>query len=383
MTMRIPEAYRLSATGFLASAPRRAIGILLFLLMLGSCGLSACGTPTSSFGSSTSVASAKTTLVVFEAGSLMVPMAEVEKAFEKAHPNIDVQIEAHGSIQVIRHVTELGEDVDVVAVADYSLVPLLMYASFMPDGRPFAEWYIKPATNELVLARSAASKHADEINAGNWYEIIARSDVRLGLSDPRMDAVGYRTLMACKLAEAHYGVQNILRDAIGSSMGNGIVSRDEEGKSYITVSELLEPSDRHISLRGSSMQLISLLESGGIDYTFEYKSVVEQHNLDYVQLPPQVNLGDASMADTYGRVTVKIDFRRFKTVTPVFDGAPIGYGLTIPQNSSHKSEAAEFIRFILGADGGRIFLQCHHPLLVPPECDNVKALPDALKSFFQ
>ena len=346
-------------------------GSLLIVLLLLCVSLPGCGSKE------------KSKLVVFEAGSLIVPFAAIEKEFESTHPNIDVQIEAHGSIQVIRHVTELGEDVDVVAVADYSLVPLLMYASFMPDGKPFADWYIKPATNELVLAYSATSKYADEIDAGNWYEIIARPDVRLGLSDPRMDAVGYRTLMACKLAEFHYGADNILRDAIGRSMGNAITSRVVAGGSLITVPELLEPSDNHVSLRGASMQLIALLESGDIDYTFEYKSVVVQHDLDFIELPPRVNLGDSSLADFYSRVTVKIDFRRFKTVTPEFKGVPIGYGLAIPQNSLQKEAAAEFIRFVLGPEGRRIFEEQHHPPLVPPECDNTAALPGVLKSFFR
>ena len=39
---------------------------------------------------------------------------------------------------------------------------------------------------------------------------------RFGLADPRMDAVGYRTLMLDVLAESYYRQENILRDMIGS-----------------------------------------------------------------------------------------------------------------------------------------------------------------------
>jgi ABC-type molybdate transport system substrate-binding protein len=63
----------------------------------------------------------KTPLRVFCAGSLIRPIDELEKAFEAIHPEVDVLMECHGSIQVIRHVTELHEKIDVVATADHAL----------------------------------------------------------------------------------------------------------------------------------------------------------------------------------------------------------------------------------------------------------------------
>ncbi len=59
----------------------------------------------------------------------------------------------HGSIQVMRHATELHEPIDVVATADASLIPMLMYAMNDPDtGQPYANWYIRFASNHLALA---------------------------------------------------------------------------------------------------------------------------------------------------------------------------------------------------------------------------------------
>jgi molybdate/tungstate transport system substrate-binding protein len=136
-------------------------------------------------------------------------------------------------------------------------------------------------------------------------------------------------------------------------------------------------------LRGASMQCVALLQSGDVDYAFEYKSVVEQMGLDYLELPPEINLGDFSQADYYKKVRVKIDFNRFKTVVPEFEGMPIVYGLAIPRNTEQYAEAVRFIQFVLGPDGQRIFNENHHPPLVPSECDNINALPEALKTFFR
>ena len=321
----------------------------------------------------------RTKLVVFEAGSLMVPLAQVEKEFEAANPDIDVEIQAHGSIQVIRHVTELGAEVDVVAVADYSLIPMLMYHTLMPDGNQYADWYIKPATNQLVLAYTPNSKYAGELHAGNWYEIIARQDVRLGLSDPRMDAVGYRTLMVVKLAESFYNIKNILHNTIASHFTIPITSVPANGVDLITIPELLEPSDKHISLRGASMQLLALLHSNDIDYAFEYKSVAMQQGLNYLELPPEINLGDEKFLANYQQVRVKIDFRRFKSVTPEFTGLPIAYGLTIPANSLRKEAATRFIAFVIGTSGHRIFQEAQHPPLLPAVTDNITRVPSDIR----
>ncbi len=59
--------------------------------------------------------SGKTTLVVYAAGSLIIPFNDLEKVFESKYPQIDVQAQYHGSIQVIRQVTDLHVPIDVVA----------------------------------------------------------------------------------------------------------------------------------------------------------------------------------------------------------------------------------------------------------------------------
>ena len=204
------------------------LSLVLFAAALVGCNSNTSTTSAASTGD-TVLTIGKTKLVVFEADSLMVPFARIEKEFESQNPNIDVEMQAHGSIQVIRQVTELGQDVDVVAVADYSLIPMLMYATKMPDGRLYADWYIKPATNTMVLAYTPQSKYASEINAKNWYLIVSRPDVKFGLADPRMDAVGYRTLMLDSLAESYYHQENILQDMIGSGFKIPITDFTQNG----------------------------------------------------------------------------------------------------------------------------------------------------------
>jgi molybdate/tungstate transport system substrate-binding protein len=323
----------------------------------------------------------KTPLVVFAAGSLIKPFDDLEKAFEAKYPDIDVQSEYHGSIQVMRHATELHEKIDVVATADQALIPLLMYQVNDPDtGKPYASWYLRFATNRLGVAYTAQSKYADEINAENWAEILARPDVRIGIADPRFDASGYRALMVFKLAEDYNGVKDLFSRMFDGQFRYPLKVNEGGGMSIIRVPEILEStSGAHVVIRGASMELLALLESGDLDYAFEYESVIQQHNLKLVALPDELNLGDAAQNEQYGRVTVVLDFKRFASVKPEFTGEQIGYGITIPSNAPHAKEAEQYIAFLFSPEGRKLMEQDHHPMFDPAIVDGYENLPQSLK----
>lgn len=327
-------------------------------------------------------APAKTPLVVFAAGSLILPFADIEKAFEQAHPEIDVQAQYHGSIQVIRHATELHEPIDVIATADASLLPLLAYSATNPDtGEPYAQWTIRFASNRLALAYRAASRYANEITLDNWYEVLARPEVRVGLADPRFDASGYRALMAYALAQDVYGMPSLFRDMFGDQFSYPFGIFREAGLTTITVPEIVETRpEAHLVVRGGSIQLLALLESGDIDYAFEYESVIQQHGLEMLSLPDEINLGAVDLDPTYHTVQVNLDFRRFATVQPEFRGEQIAYGITIPSGAPHPEQAVEFIAFLLGDKGRAVMAADHHPLFAPALVDNFAMLPETLQA---
>jgi molybdate/tungstate transport system substrate-binding protein len=322
----------------------------------------------------------KTQLRMLVAGSLIIPFDELERAFEEQHPDADMLVEGHGSIQCVRHVTELEELADVVAVADYALIPMLMYESTEPETRePYATWHLRFAANQLGIAYTPQSAYADEITADNWYRVVSRPDVLLGLSDPRFDACGYRGLMAAKLSEAYYGDDTILHDLFGSQFSPAIQVETRDGVETILVPETLRPKeDSGLVMRGSSVRLLGLLESGDLDYAFEYESVSRQHRLEFLALPPEIDLSNEARAADYARVSVSLEFQRFASVKPEFVGGPIIYGITIPSNAPHPDLAAEFIRFLVGPEGQAIMAHNQHPMIVPPVADNAEALPTKL-----
>lgn len=325
----------------------------------------------------------KTGMRVLCAGSLMMPFNEIEAAFEAQHPDIDVLVEGHGSIQVIRHVTELHEESDVMVVADYSLIPMMMYNTEIPEtGESYTDWYITFATNSLGIAYTPSSRYAGEINGDNWHEILSRPDIKLGMADPRLDACGYRALMLLSLAETYYRDDSLFEGVLGTF--NPAIELVPQGTATrITVPEIIHPESEKIVLRGSSIRMLALLESGDIDYAFEYRSVSEQHNLEFVGLPPEIDLGSVEYTGGYGNATVLLDFHRFSSVRPEFIGQPIIYGVTMPRNAPHPEKAVEFIQFLFGPESRRIFDENCQALLDPIRADNLPQVPQELAPLLQ
>ena len=319
----------------------------------------------------------ETKLKVIYAGSLIVPFEEIEKQFESMHPGVDVQIEGHGSIQAIRQVTDIHKEVDVLAVADYSLIPDMMYAT--PSGEDYADWYVKFATNQMVIAYNNQSKYADEITESNWYEILARPDVTFGFSNPMLDSCGYRTLMVTQLAESYYDNQTIF-DVLIACNFEPTISVTKEGDTYIVfVPEIFEPHAGKVVVRGGSVQLLALLEYGGLDYTFQYKSVAQQHGLRFVELPDQIDLSSTEYEDDYKKVKVRLGFQRFSAVDTERVGSPIFYAVTIPKNAPQPELAVAFVQFVIGEEGQKILGNLEQPSLVPAEGSGL--VPFALEPF--
>ncbi|MCD6348283.1 MAG: tungstate ABC transporter substrate-binding protein WtpA [Candidatus Korarchaeota archaeon] len=284
---------------------------------------------------------------VFHAGSLTVPLKEIVKEYDG---NVEIRLEGSGSVEAAGKITELGKRADILASADYRLIPSMMYPNY-------ADWYVIFATNEIVLAYTEKSKYADEINSENWSQILMRDDVKFGFSDPNKDPCGYRSVMTLLLASKLYNVplDELLRE--NTNM------RIEGTEAWVP--DPVEVKVERIVIRPKSVELISLLEAGSLDYAFEYKSVAVQHNLKYVDLPSQIDLGspDDKMVAVYSKAVVHIfvgsDKERKLT------GAPIAYGLTIPKVAENKEGALKFVKFIL-TKGLDIFDRLGQPAVRPP-----------------
>ncbi len=305
------------------------------------------------------------TVKVFHAGSLAVPLAEAESQFEALNPDVDVRRESMGSISAVRQITDVGKNGEVLASADYTLIPSMMYPEY-------ADWYVRFATNDIVLAYNPElSMYADEITPENWYEILRKDGVIFAFSNPNLDPCGYRAVMVFQLAELHYGDEQIFDDLILDNTGITI-TEEGEGTYLIKTPEDQKPNTEKVDIRPKSVELVAFVEEGGLDYAFEYRSVAVQHNLAFVDLPEPIDLSKVEYADFYKKV--KLETADGKTKT----GKPIVYGITVPTNAENPELGLEFVKFVIGDAGQKIFSDMGQPPIVPPEGSG--NLPEELKS---
>jgi molybdate/tungstate transport system substrate-binding protein len=222
-------------------------------------------------------------------------------------------------------VTELGKTPDILALADYAIIPKLLIPAH-------TDWYGTFATNSLVLAYRDESQGAFDLNVQNWYRVLLRDGIRTGRSDPALDPAGYRTLMVWQMAEAYY--------------------------QQPTLARLLQNASPPRYMRPKEADLTALLQLGELDYIWTYASIARTNGFRWLDLPPEINLSDPAQAANYQRARVALPGGdRSAKDSVVFVGEPIVYALTILKNAPHPDIAEAFVRFLYSPAGQRILAE--------------------------
>jgi len=291
----------------------------------------------------------KGTVVMFHAGSLTMPFEAMEKQFEARYPGVDLQREASGSQAAARKVTDLNKPCDIMASADFKVIDKLLIPRY-------ADWNIRFATNQLVLCYTDKSKYSKKVNARNWHEILQRKDVVWGHSDPNLDPCGYRALMVLQLAEKYYKKPGMYEKILANRpLAN---------------------------VRPKSVELVSLLQTGNMDYAWEYLSVAVQHGLKYVALPDKINLGNYKEDPFYSQAMVKVTGKKPGEYMDM-KGESVTYGITLIKDAPNKEAAIAFLEYMLDPKGGlKILKDQGQPPFIPCRVPTEKmksVLPEKLK----
>jgi molybdate/tungstate transport system substrate-binding protein len=292
-------------------------------------------------------------LTIFHAGSLTVPFAAIEKAFEAKYPDVDVLREAGGSTKMARLISKEGKSADIMASADFKVID----NNLIPN---FADWNIRFASNQLVLCYTDNSRFAKEINSHNWYEILLKKEVEWGHSDPNLDPCGYRSLMVLQLAEKFYDKPGLSQQLIANRPEKNVLPKAKE--------------------------LVTLLKTGQMDYAWEYMSVAIQHGLKYVTLDDHINLGNYKYDGFYKLAKVEVAGKKPGTVTTK-TGKSCTYGITMIKNAPNPQAAKAFLAFLLSPDHGlKTLKEMGQPPFIParvPDQEMAQKLPSAISGLVE
>jgi molybdate/tungstate transport system substrate-binding protein len=281
-------------------------------------------------------------LTAFHAGSLAPPFSAAEPQFEEEY-DVDVTREAKGSVASTQKITQQGRSASVLGVSDFRLIR----DRVLPE---YGSWYAIFTTNAMSIQYREDSPGADEISKDNWWEILSRDDVTVGHSDPAVDPGGYRAVMTQQLGKEEFDGERLYDES--------------------TFQKLRENSTVPT---GTETKLKGQLKSGGLDYAMYYQSIASTTDMPYVDLQPEVDLSKATSeyANHYAKAEVETD-------SGTFVGAPIAYGVTVPDVGEAPGRGAQWVRYF-GTEPGREILRSKglqpvDPVVVPASGED--AVPD-------
>jgi molybdate/tungstate transport system substrate-binding protein len=318
-------------------------------------------------------ASKEKTLVIYHHGSPTPAIEAAQKAFEAKYPDVKVLREKDDALPNMRKVTDLGKFADIVYTDDYSIIPPVMFPKY-------ADFWIRYAHDEMTLAYADNSKHAEEVNADNWYKILQMPDVKWGIADPNAGPDGYLSLGQIMLSNLHYKDNSIFQNLVAKN--TAITVKEENGHYIVDCPENLNPNPPKILIRPDPETLYPMILAGEIDYAFGYVgSVIGEGpaGIKTVDLPKEIDLSDLSLAGSiYNKVMINMFSDKPERRISVMLGAKAN-GLTIPTNAKNKQAAADFLEIFLGQVGQDALKGVHITPLAPAETNDLSKAPEKLR----
>ncbi len=289
---------------------------------------------------STTPATATQPMVIYAAGSLASPFTTLKTSFNADNTGTEMGVYTGASVTMIEKVTKKNQKADIVASADAYLIPDLMF----PDN---ASWMLSFARNAMVIAyNNTTSDYGQEITAENWFEVLDRPNVSYAINDPTTDPGGYRSFMTIKLAEEHYGQDDIFQTLVGDH--SNITTSEAGGVTTIDVSSPEPDGSTMVVPKAGDPGYIDQLKTGKVDYIFTYRSNAVQNGFNYLTLPPEIDLSDPTQEATYSTVQV------LRPGGATEEGMSITYGITVPTSALRPDMGENFIRLLTGPEGSAV-----------------------------
>jgi len=226
----------------------------------------------------------------------------------------------------------------------------------------FTKWYVQYAGTSIVVAYNPKSKYASQFKAiadgskplTELFTLMQTPGFKLGRTDPAIDPQGRDFIYMLELAQGFYHlpsntVTNILGGPTGSSTSPQIFAESS---------------------------LDSTLQSGQLDASSAFITQAIELHLPYIPLPPQINLGDQSMAAHYATATVTITPAGSAPTTK--SGSPQVIDITIIGKPTPAAIA--FVKYTLSKAGLALYKAGGFTLLPPAATGTTSAIPAAVSS---
>ena len=196
-----------------------------------------------------------------------------------------------------------------------------------------AQKAIPIARTEMVIAYSPKSQFASDLAKANqtgakpWWQILETPGFRFGRTDPNTDPQGLNILFTMQLAASFYHQPDMVEKILGPQ---------------INPRQIFEEP-----------QVMARLQVGQLDASSAYKTQPGALGLPFLSLPKEINLGEASMEDTYKKATVTLNG---KTSHP----APLVFYVAVLNDAPQAWLATRFVAWLRGPEAREILSRYHY-----------------------
>jgi molybdate/tungstate transport system substrate-binding protein len=226
----------------------------------------------------------------------------------------------------------------------------------------YTRWYVQYAGTSMVIAYNPKSKYAADFKAyadgskplNGLFTLMETPGFKLGRTDPNIDPQGRDFIYMLELAQSYYHLPS---DTVAKILGTSDFGSASSTQIY------------------AESALDSVLQSGQLDASSAFITQAIELHLDYIPLPPQINLGDQSMAAQYMTASVTVTSNGAKTTK---HGSPQVIDITIIGKPTPAGIA--FVKYTLSSAGRALYKQGGFTLLTPTVTGESSAIPAAIKS---
>jgi molybdate/tungstate transport system substrate-binding protein len=230
-------------------------------------------------------------------------------------------------------------------------------------GPTFTKWFIQYASTSIVVAYNPNSKYAPQFGAiasgkkplSDLFKLMEQPGFQLGRTDPNTDPQGRAFIYMLELAQMRY---HLPKDTVTKILQGPLASAKS--------TQIFEEA-----------ALDSRLQAGQVDAASAYLSQAKQLHLKYISLPPDINLGDASFADTYAKASITItDSSGQDTKT----GSPLTLDITTITGAKDPAAGNAFVAYVLSPAGRSLYEnQGGYTLLKPTLTGPASAVPASIR----
>jgi molybdate/tungstate transport system substrate-binding protein len=189
------------------------------------------------------------------------------------------------------------------------------------------------ARTEMVIAYSPKSQYAAALakagtpGAKPWWQILETPGFRFGRTDPNTDPQGLNVIFMMQLAARYYHQPDLAEKILGPQINPQQIFQ--------------EP------------QMMARLQAGQLDASSAYKTQPAALGLPFISLPPEINLGDASMEKEYQLASFTLNGKVHRPSALVFYA-------TVLKGAPHPKRAARFLAWLQGPEAREILARYHY-----------------------